>query len=126
MADDYGTKHVGVRRAWPGRWETFDRETGAQIGPPHPTRYEASGYARERQPGYEGAQITMGVPAVPPTPEELEALLARISATGYAGEAVALVESWFEERYGVVGTFTAARRAEQIPETELRALHGDR
>jgi hypothetical protein len=45
-----------------------------------------------------------------PTPDEVDDLLARISATGYASECVEIVESWIERRWGVVGKFTANAR----------------
>ena len=52
------TKHLGVRHPDYGsgglgkEWEVYDRETGARIGPPHATKYEAEAYARERQQSY--------------------------------------------------------------------------
>jgi hypothetical protein len=52
------------------------------------------------------------LPAVP-TPAEVDDLLARISATGYASEAVEIVEAWIERRWGVVGDFTRKQRQEQ-------------
>lgn len=44
-----------------------------------------------------------------PAPEEVDGLLARISATGYAGEAVEVVESWIEEKWGVKSTLPKGR-----------------
>lgn len=53
---EYGSLHVGVRRegstVWPvpGRaWETFDRVTGARIGPLHATLGAAIAYAEYRE-----------------------------------------------------------------------------
>lgn len=51
--------------------------------------------------------------ADPPTPDDIDDLLARICATGYASEASEIVERWIEARYGVVGAFTAAERAKE-------------
>lgn len=45
-----------------------------------------------------------------PKPDEIDSLLASISATGYASECVEIVERWIEERYGVVGDFTFNER----------------
>lgn len=72
-----------------------------------------------------GRLAAMGVPVVgelpaievesrypAPTPEEVEELASRISATGYASEATEVVEAWLEERYGVVSTYRAKARAE--------------
>lgn len=45
-----------------------------------------------------------------PTPDEIDTLLARICATGYATEAVEIVEAWLEERTGYPGAWTAEER----------------
>lgn len=45
-----------------------------------------------------------------PTPEEIDHLLARVSATGYASEAVQVVEDWLEERTGYPGVWTEEER----------------
>ena len=40
-----------------------------------------------------------------PTSEEVDDLAARIASTGYASDAVDVVEDWIETKYGVVGDF---------------------
>lgn len=51
------------------------------------------------------AQITV-------TPEEIDDLLAQVSASDYASTAVARVEAWFEERCGFPGDYTLKERGQ--------------
>ena len=46
-----------------------------------------------------------------PTPADLDDLMADISATGYASEAVEVVEEWTRKRWGVVSAMTTAMNA---------------
>ena len=45
-----------------------------------------------------------------PTPADLDDLMARISACGYASEAVEVVEEWTRERWGVESAMTTKFR----------------
>ena len=44
----------------------------------------------------------------PPTPEEIDELLAQVAV--YGGECCEIVEDWIEEHFGVVGVMTAEER----------------
>jgi hypothetical protein len=55
-----------------------------------------------------------------PTPEELDDLCAQIAGTGYASEAVEIVEEWTRRKWGVESAFTTKWREERTAEQDAQ------
>jgi hypothetical protein len=95
------------------RLETVMRDSVSRVGGPYAAlgspeitiRFDRPAFAAAIL-GERGVYLEHGLP----TPDEIDTVLAQISATGYASEAVEVVERWFEDRFGYTGDFTAKER----------------